>query len=459
MQQRELSVISRLLSSDIKKPTALVHFQRTLSPIEQRIMTLLIFNTQESEPDPKGIYEIRAQFVMEFLGWDKSNNYPRVYEAFRCIKRTDIVWNFLGEDRTLDELHCSFLITLGISRRSGVIRYKFHPELLPVIRNPNVFAKLKLIMLAVLSHPKYAYPLYEFVADSFCRGKPVERISLAKLKDFLGIPATSYMDYITFKDQVLKPTVAALNRISDYAVSYTTYREGRKVAGVVFHIGRKAQWQQPLLVEKPLAVLQRFFGVEPVAPLNPGDDAALSAFIASVGRYTIDERTARSAVTAHGLVGATEIREKVLAEVERRRKGTNPVLDLPAYLARCLREGYGKKTAEERHAENEKIKTRTARERAKAAGAIMVEVEAAATASRKRDIADCLTALSTADRDSLRAEFACEIETGRHGEAMSSTFARKGWNAPGMEAAFRAYAAPKLGIKSHVEYCREKWTH
>lgn len=455
MEPRELSIISNLLSSDIKKPTALVHFQRTLSPIEQRIMTLLVFNAQQSEPDAKGNHEIQAQFVMDFLGWDKSNNYPRVYEAFRNIKRNDIVWNFLGEDRTLDELHCSFLITLGISHRSGLIRYKFHPELLPVIKNPSVFAKLKLIMLAVLAvlaSPKFAYPLYEFVADSFCRGKPVERISLAKLKDYLGIPVTSYTDYITFKDQVLKPTIAAINRISDYSVKYTTYREGRRVAGVILHIERKGQWQQPLLLEKPMAVLQRFFGVEPLAKVPPADEVALSAFVASVGRHNIDERTARSAVAAHGLIGATEIRNTVLAEVERRKKGANPVHDLSAYLARCLREGYGKKTAEERQAGAEKAEAREAREREKAERERMEEIKAVAQAAKKREIEVQIAALPSVELEALRVAFAAEVETGRHGGLFTADFRLRGWKATGAGRLFRIFAAGQLGIGKEEDY-------
>ncbi|TAN72758.1 MAG: RepB family plasmid replication initiator protein [Magnetospirillum sp.] len=106
MEQNELAIITRLLGSDVKKPTALVHFQRQMSQVAQRIMTLLIFNTQETEADIKGNYEIRAKFVHDFLGWTESKNYERIYEAFRDIKRNDIVWNFMGEDRTLDELHC-----------------------------------------------------------------------------------------------------------------------------------------------------------------------------------------------------------------------------------------------------------------------------------------------------------------------------------------------------------------
>jgi hypothetical protein len=108
MDHRELTVLTRLLSSDVKKPTALVHFQRRMSAVAQRVMTLLIFNTQESEPDAKGHFDIRAAFVQDFLGWTDSKNYERIYDAFREIKGNDIVWNFLGEDRTLDELHCSW---------------------------------------------------------------------------------------------------------------------------------------------------------------------------------------------------------------------------------------------------------------------------------------------------------------------------------------------------------------
>jgi len=48
------------------------------------------------------------------------------------------------------------------------------------------------------------------------------------------------------------------------------------------------------------------------------------------------------------LEGAREIRDYVLAEVERRRETKDQVRDVGAYLARCLREGFGKKTEVER---------------------------------------------------------------------------------------------------------------
>lgn len=433
MDQRELAIISRLLSSDVKKPTALVHFQRQMSVVEQRIMTLLIFNAQETETDQKGHYEIRAGFVRDFLGWTESKNYERIYDAFRAIKGNDIVWNFLGQDRTLDELICSFLITLGISRRSGIIRYKFHPDLAPIIRNPSVFAKLKLIMLAVLAQPKYAYPLYEFAADAYCRGKMMERISLSRLKEYLGIPATSYTDYVTFKDQVLKPALAAINRVSDYAVAYKTYREGRRVAGIVLQVERKTQWQQPLLLERPLAVMQRFFGEAAVTPDEPG----VADFVRSVACHRIDEKTARLAVAAHGLIGAIEVRDKVLTEARRREKGANPVNDLPAYLARCLREGYGKKAVEERAAAGEAeaaVEARREQARARQRSEEMRELE---EAERRERVLKFLDTISPKEREKYEARFLAAINAGAYGNAHRG----KSLAAPGMARLFICFMA------------------
>ena len=80
-----MSNIQRLLSSDVRKPTALVHFEREMSLIEQKLMTLIIFHCQIKNSDERGFYYIRKSFIREFLGWDESNNYPRIYEGFEKI--------------------------------------------------------------------------------------------------------------------------------------------------------------------------------------------------------------------------------------------------------------------------------------------------------------------------------------------------------------------------------------
>lgn len=344
-----MAIVSRLLSSDVKKPTALVHFQRKMSLVEQRIMTMIIFNAQESEPDSKRFYEIRTSFVADFLGWENCHDYKLLYDAFREIKKNNIEWNIFDQDRTVkDEIICSFIEMLHIAPKSGLIRYRFPPEIEELVKNPNVFAKLKIIMLAMLATPKYAYPMYEFFADAYCRGLPEISIGLDKFKDYLGIPLTSYNPFREFKFQVLRPNIEAVNSISDYDVTYKTYRVGREVGGLTFTISRTREWQQPLMFDKPLALLQKYFGAPQPQHIDADKAEDQQGAVSALTAHGVDERTARQAVEKYGAAGALEIRDYVLGLANQ---SGSTIKDVTKYMATALRKGHGLKTAEQKATE------------------------------------------------------------------------------------------------------------
>lgn len=450
-----MEIVKRLLNTDVKKPTALIHFQRNLSSLAQRAMTLAIFNAQETEPDKNGNYSMRARFAMEFGGWGNSNNYPRVYEVFREIHDNKIIWNFLEEDRTLDELVCSFFITVGFSKKSGIIKYRFHPDIEPIIKNPSVYAKLKLIMLAVLADPKHAYPLYEFIADAYSRGAGFAQISLEKLKEYLGISAVSYTDFKDFKKWVLRPCIKAINEYSDYTISYETTRTGRNVTGLIFYISRKPQWQQPLLFEKPLEIMRRYFGtpIDVIPQANASqDDEEVNSFIKTAANHGVDERAARIAIDTHGKEGASEILEKVLRDIERRENSGNPVKNKGAYLARCLHEGFGKRTSEERKKATVARTKVASIKRSADAKELLESIQTAAIAARRHDINAGLDAMTPPELDALRAMFAEEVEAGKHTEAVAASFRVRQWKTPGLDPIFRRFAGDRMGIKSEEEY-------
>ena len=349
-----MSDIQRLLSSDVRKPTALVHFEREMSLIEQKLMTLIIFHCQIKNSDERGFYYIRKSFIREFLGWDESKNYPRIYEGFEKIFDNSIKWNFLEADKTFKSLKCKLIVSLLEPSETGKhIGFKLHPDLEPLIKDPRVFAKIKLIMMSILAKPKYAFPLYEIITDFYSRGEHLVKMSLPLLRQSLGMSEDTYDSFIPFKKRVLKPNIEAINQNTDCFVSYTTYRDGRVVGGIVFTI-KKQRWQPPLFIghfNELKNYYQDSFPLENLSESNPEQSASGQeelAFIEGLSRYHITETYARAALNDHGLEGAREIRDYVLAEVERRRGTKDQVRDVGAYLARCLREGFGKKTEVER---------------------------------------------------------------------------------------------------------------
>jgi hypothetical protein len=435
--------VSQLLDNHMRKPTALIHFERELSVIEQKVMTLIIFHCQVVEKDDKGFYYIKKNFVREFLGWDDSNNYPRLYEAFEGIFNNTIQWNVLGADRTFKSLKCKLIISLLEPSETGqYIGFQLHPDLEPAIKDPKVFAKLKLVMLVLLSRSQYAYPLYELFADSYSRGQNPLRLSLATLKTYLGIGAGCYEVFKDFKVRVLKPNLDAINATTDFRVEYQTYREGRVIGGLLFHFHKQA-WRPPRL-EGPLRELRKYYQQLPLveALKTPLLSAEEQSYVDELQPYALAESDILQALETHGLEGAMEIRDYVLAEIGRRQGTLEEIRNTGAYLARCFREGYGRKTAEER----------TAARRQRTAKAIAQSQQQAKEQQRA-----AIDALITGFRQQQAAQVEARLAamTDQEREAFDQAFIRAhpiwvksyrtaGLTSPMLRAALQTFAIPRL---------------
>ena len=96
--------------SYIRKPTALIHFERELSVVAQKVMTLIVAHCQKATKNARGFYLIEKRQVCEALGWEESCNYLRVVEAFDEIYNNSLIWNLFGQDRTFKYLKCRLIV-------------------------------------------------------------------------------------------------------------------------------------------------------------------------------------------------------------------------------------------------------------------------------------------------------------------------------------------------------------
>ncbi len=471
--QQKMVPVSQLLSGDMRKPTALVHFERNMSPLEQKIMTLIIFHCQTAKKGERGFYYIRKKFIKEFLGWDESKNYPGIYEAFEGIADNWIKWNFLDADRTFESLKCRLIVSLLEPSKTGAyIGFQIHHELEPVINDPKVFAKIKLIMMALLAKPRNAYALYELFADCYSRGQKNVRISLPLLKKYLGLQDDSYPVFKDFKKWVLKPNIEAINKHTDYSVRHETYRDGRRIGGLVFHI-RKQLWRPPLFTGA-MREMQRYLenpglaSVDSPAPVGTSKTSRESgpegsgkpegsegqAFIESIAVYGITETDAKKAIEAHGLEGAIEIRDKVLKDVELRKKN-NPVKDTGAYLATCLRQGHGKRTGHEREETKRKQGEASAKRRKAELEQRLKEIEPKVDHVRKERFLSLKSSLSPKEQDHLKSEFIASVNAGEKGEAIRNDFQSRGWGAIGIAPLYHLFLQEHL-LPPAIEDYREQ---
>lgn len=430
--------VLQLLASDVRKPTALIHFNRLSSILDQRMMTLLIYNAQTTQKDENEMYWIDARTIKEMIGWEASCNYDALYEACRRLKGDLVQWNVLTEDRTIqEEILCSFIITFRLQRHKGRIGYEFHPKLAPVIQSPSVFARIKLLMIFVLAQPRHAYPLYELLADAVSRGLTTYIIAKEHLFLYMGLQDSAYAnDWRNFSSKLLKPACAAINAHADISVQFTPLREQRKIASIRFDIARKKSWQPPLLLE-PARALERMTGNRHAGNLEAAKQE--QAFIASVTPI-VTETVARKSIAQHGLSRAIDAREAACAY--RDRKG-GEVKDFGSVLAKALYEGW-QRAPEDRKAGKQATASQERRERIAALQKLIGDIDARARSTRKAQLTEIERTMPEAELSALRAEFVNQLEAGTFPSVYLDSYRRNSWNAPGIKVAFGQFLAGRF---------------
>ena len=388
----------------IRKPTALIHFERELSVVAQKVMTLIVAHCQKATKNAQGFYLIEKRQVCAFLGWEGSHNYPRVVEAFEEIYNNSLIWNLFGQDRTFKYLKCKLIISLLIDETKAVIGFELHHRLGPVIHSPKVFGQILLEVPALLARSEYAFPLYELLADHVSREEGLLRITLADLRRYFGLKGR-YTLFSKFKERVLTPSLDSINANTDIEVSYEMWRHKQAIRGLIFHIQRQSQPAKSLNAPgKTLTVL----AVPPEAARSPEEQT----FLERLARHHIREADALQALQQHGLEGAREIFGYVRQEVLQRKGTPEEIRNVSAYLVRCFREGYGRKGDIEREAEQaQAVQTEWAvasQQAAQAAQAVQDQAKAQANATLKAQTAEAVarwSALPEAEQAALEQRF------------------------------------------------------
>ena len=406
----------------IRKPTALIHFERELSVVAQKVMTLIVSHCQKETKNARGFYLIEKRRVCELLGWEASCNHLRVVEAFREIFNNTVAWNLFEQDRTFKRLECKLIISLLVPTEVGPsVGFQLHPELEPVIQSPKVFGQILLEVPALLARSEYAFPLYELLADHVSRDDGSLRIALADLKRYLGLKGR-YPVFQKFKERVLAPSLDSININTDLQVNYEIWQTGRAVSGLIFHVQRQSQLVKLVeITEKTLAA--------PSTLIHSSWSPEEQQFLKRLIQHQISEEDAIQALQTHGLDGAREIYGYVRQEVIRRKNTPEEIRNVPAYLARCFHKGFGRK-GEADHAIESAQAART--EQAATQNTALATRAAQTESVAKARIAEIQTrwaALSAAEQGVLEQAFlhAEPIWAGRPANSISRIKAFQRW--------------------------------
>lgn len=379
-----------LEKNTIKHPTALLHFERRLSDFEQGILFLCVHIVAKTERAPDGFYHLNKSLVRAVMRQEGNHDYTRITEAVKAVSKTDLRFNFMGEDRTFDSYEAPLIIGRATNRRRGVVAFEVHPRIEKLIKDPRVFARLNIYFISALADVRRGYSFYALFRDFVDRTKATEvTLDYRELRAYLGVEEDQYRIFKDFKFRVLKPLIDAVNERTDLRLCYEPVKTGRKLTHLKFTIQPQA-WQLQLFdaehAERMVVELMKNFDGPVIdhktAPglIEVGKDTERAALIDQCVKLGVTSKTVERALAKHDIQGVGEIialTKGKFAKMDKKGEG----YDAANYLAKMLNEGVGVKAPGVRKREAD-VKKKLA-ERA-AANAAKVAAERAEKELQKR---------------------------------------------------------------------------
>jgi len=195
--------------------------------------------------------------------------YPKLMTAPSHTVTTADVRAYLGSHESNDRIRailrrlgkiipdCTFTDTNGeerdtfgglvfgsVPKGEGIIRFSFHPGLLPILNKPAVFARIKLAILGQFIC-KYAPTLYENL--ELYANRDISKtwdVPVDELRSLLGV-GDKMGKFTHFRSYVLSPAIQEINEKADFTVEVEEVRAtkgtGRKVERLIFTVAIKPE--------------------------------------------------------------------------------------------------------------------------------------------------------------------------------------------------------------------------
>jgi hypothetical protein len=171
-----------------------------------------------------------------------------IWESATRLAKTTIEWTHtLGDSRYEQGIEALFGAVLSHeARKSGILRFHFPPLLIPILKDPRRYARLRTHVMIGLSG-KYAVTLYEMLESVANMRTPILRAKLDDLRQWLKVPDGSYKLWGDFRRYVLEPAIKQFNDKPDegagFSVKMQPIKEGRAVREVHFTVAKTKKRQ------------------------------------------------------------------------------------------------------------------------------------------------------------------------------------------------------------------------
>lgn len=180
--------------------------------------------------------------VFRSLGGEHSTAW--IWESAKRLSRTIVEFEVTYGDERFDGITSIFAAVVPRKEKRGSTLHFWFPEpLIPIIKEPLRFSRLRVHFLIKLSG-KYAVTLYEVFEGFINRRDGVCRMTIEELRRWLKVPDESYQNWKDFRKWVLDPAIKQINDDpvgAGFSVKYEPIRKGRFYHEIIFDLKKTAE--------------------------------------------------------------------------------------------------------------------------------------------------------------------------------------------------------------------------
>ena len=235
MSTKRRTVDLKPLPGEMIKPAELVDISGAggLSLYASKIYNRLLYSAFGPDMMEEGYtFTIR---VAELRGLHKGNE--RIAPALESLQKTLVKARLSnGMRRTVQLLGSTDMD--DEDRAEGILKYRFDPALVELLRQSSIFAKLELKVVANFSS-KYALALYEAVCRRVNLHECVQEFTLEEFRELLRVPDGKLERFPDLNRKAIQPALLEVNGLADFQVSLMPRKKGNRVVGIILAWGWK----------------------------------------------------------------------------------------------------------------------------------------------------------------------------------------------------------------------------
>ncbi|MEM9053874.1 MAG: replication initiation protein [Pseudomonadota bacterium] len=138
-------------------------------------------------------------------------------------------------------------------REHGYLVYRFDKNLIELLGNSTMFAKLRLEVVAAFSS-KYALALYEHIARRVrMKHRFMQDYTVQEMREILGVPDNRLKSFGSLKQKAIDPALNEINALAEFNAYMASKRTGKKIT----HVTMSWHWKNPEDRDAAFAELKR----------------------------------------------------------------------------------------------------------------------------------------------------------------------------------------------------------